>query len=140
MRHQFGFLRTSSTPLLAANMGKRERQAKSGEFISAVADVSGSRFILAHNTTNIDELEAAKDTLEAVGGRAAKAKGAVATAPSMSISVSVGKVSSYLPSSEHQPLGCAVSQFVPSLLTLQSDAFQRVGHSTFLGKVLCGDG
>lgn len=115
-------------------------------FLSAVADVSGSRFILVHSTINIDELKAARDTLEAVGRRAERAKGAVARAPSLSISVSVGKVSSYLPpclSSEHQPLGCALSQFVPSkphLLALQSVAFQRVRHSTFLGKVLCGDG
>ena len=47
---------------------------------------------------NIDELEAAKDTLGADGRRAARAKGAVPRAPpSLSIAVSVGKVSSYLP-------------------------------------------
>lgn len=87
MRHQTRFLRTSCTPLLAANMAKRERQAKSGEFISTVADVSGSWFILAHNITEIDELEVSKDRLEAVERCTARAKGAVARASSLSSSV-----------------------------------------------------
>lgn len=90
---------------------------ESGEFISAVADVSESSFILAHNTVNIDELEAAKDTLEAVGGRAASSKGAVARASSLGYQrFCPAKVSSYLPlqrasASELCPL---IVMFLPS--------------------------
>lgn len=57
----------------------------------------GAGLSLPITPSTFDELEVAKDTLEAAASCSARAKGAVARAQSLSISVSVGKVSSYLP-------------------------------------------